>query len=107
MDSSVGLLLNFLLSFFTVDLGISTNPGLIIVDLLLFPRPPLLPLGFNLRCDMLVSGYSYLFESSEAASSFFLALTAFLWRSVETDLLEGMCFLSSSSVFVLFFDGGY
>lgn len=37
--------------------------------------------------------------------SFFLALRAFLWRSVERDRLEGTCFLSSRRVLVLFLGG--
>lgn len=104
-DSSVGLLLNFLFSFFTVVFGTYIKAVLIMVDLLLFPSPPLLILGFNFRCDMFTRGSSSLSDSLEIFSSFFLALTAFLWRSVEIDRFAGICFFSSTKVFVRFLGG--
>ena len=93
-DSTVGLLLTFLGSFLTNYLWISCWFVLIIVDLLRFPNPPLLLLGLSLRFEMLISCSSYLFDDSEAIYYFFLALIAFLWRSLETDRFEGNCFLS-------------
>jgi hypothetical protein len=70
--------------------------------LLRFPKPPLLLLGLSLRFETLMSCSSYLFDDSEAIYYFFLALLAFLWRSLETDRFVGSCLLSYTKVLVLF-----
>ena len=104
-DSTVGLLLFFLLSFLGSYRCTYGWCDFMIVDLLLFPNPPRLLLGLSFLWDMFTSWSSSFSDYSDGGSSFFLALTAFLWRSVEIDLLEGNCFLSSTRVLVLFLGG--
>lgn len=104
-DSVVGLLLIFFDSFLGISFGTSRLPDLIIVDLLLFPSPPFWLTVLIFRFDILARTSTSFSSSSEITSSFFLALVAFLCRSVEMDLFCGRCFLSYTRVLVRFFSG--
>ena len=105
LDDSVGLLFIFLDYF----LGSSFCRGswaLMMVDLLRFPRPPLVALCFNFFWDMSTSSSSSFSYESDTSSSLFLALAALRCRSTERERLRGGCFFNSTSVLVRFLRGG-
>jgi hypothetical protein len=104
-DSFVWLLLIFLIYFLMVSLCTSTLLDLMMVDLLLFPSPPLALNIFNFRFEIFTKVSSSLPYSSEGISSLFLPLVAFLCLYADIDLFWGKCFFSSTRVLVRFFKG--